>query len=70
MFFFTAFLVTTQTVSAPWLWALPFLFTFIGGVFSDVLETKYRKLFLATIGMVVVTQALVCLGALPVIART
>jgi len=70
MFFFTAFLVTTQTVSAPWLWALPFLFTFIGGVFSDVLETKYRKLFLATSGMVVVTQALVCLGALPMIART
>jgi len=38
-------------------------------VFSDVLETKYRKLFLATSGMVVVTQALVCLGALPMIAR-
>ena len=39
-------LVTTQTVSAPWLWALPFLFTFLGGVFADALETRYRKLFL------------------------
>jgi hypothetical protein len=25
-------LVTTQTVSRPWLWALPFLFTLVGGV--------------------------------------
>ena len=33
-----AFLYTTQVVSAPWMWALPFLFTFIGGVFSDALE--------------------------------
>ena len=70
MFLAIVFLVTTQTVTAAWLWALPFLFTFIGGVFSDVLETKHRKLFLATSGMVVVTQALACLGALPLIART
>jgi hypothetical protein len=70
MFVAIVFLVTTQTVTAAWLWALPFLFTFIGGVFSDALETKHRKLFLATSGMVVVTQVLVCLGALPLIART
>ena len=37
-------LATTQTVSAPWLWALPFLFTFVGGVFADVLETRQRKM--------------------------
>ena len=43
-------LVTTQTVSAPLLWALPFFFTFIGGVFADALETRYRKLFLVLTG--------------------
>jgi hypothetical protein len=30
---------TTQVMSYPWLWALPFLFTFVGGVFADALET-------------------------------
>ncbi|MEO6909575.1 MAG: hypothetical protein ABI158_01445, partial [Edaphobacter sp.] len=29
-------LMTPQLVMTPWLWALPFLFTFLGGVFSDV----------------------------------
>ncbi len=43
-------LVTTQTVSAPWLWALPFLLTFVGGVFADALETRQRRLFLVLDG--------------------
>ena len=64
-----AFLVTTQVRSTPWLWALPFLFTFVGGVFADALETKQRKLYLATTGMVILTQALICLAVLPQIAR-
>jgi hypothetical protein len=62
-------LVTTQTVSQPWLWALPFLFTFLGGVLADVLETQYRKMFLGLSGAVLLTQALVCLAVLPGIAR-
>ena len=62
-------IVTTQTVSAPWLWTLPFLFTFIGGVFADALETRYRKLFLVLTGAALVTQAMECLIALPLIAR-
>ena len=53
-------LYTTQVVSAPWLWALPFLFTFIGGVFADALETRQRKLFLLLSGAVVLTQAVFC----------
>ena len=61
--------VVTQVVAQPWLWALPFLFTFLGGVFADALETKYRKMFLALTGMVLVTQALICLAVLPGIAR-
>jgi hypothetical protein len=64
-----ATLVTTQTVSAPWLWALPFLFTFIGGVFADALETRYRKLFLVLTGAVLAAQAMECLTALPLLAR-
>jgi len=53
-------LYTSQVISAPWLWALPFLFTFVGGVFADMLETKQRKLFLLLSGAVVVTQAALC----------
>ena len=70
LFFATVFLNTTQTISSPWLWALPFLFTFVGGVFADLLETKQRKLFLATTILIVVTQALTCLSTLPQIARS
>lgn len=62
-------LMTTQTVAMPWLWALPFLFTFIGGVFADVLETRQRRLFFGLSGAVLVTQALICLTALPRIAH-
>ena len=62
-------LVTTQVVSAPWLWALPFLFTFIGGVFADALETRRRKLFLALTGGILAAQAIECLVTLPLIAR-
>jgi hypothetical protein len=62
-------LVTTQVVTMPWLWALPFLFTFLGGVFSDVLETRYRKMFLGLTGMVLLTQAVICLTMLPGIAK-
>ncbi len=63
-------LVTTQAITYPLLWALPFLFTFIGGVFADALETRQRRLFLLLTGALVVTQALVCLEALPLIANS
>ncbi len=64
-----ASLVTTQVRSTPWLWALPFLFTFVGGVFADALETRQRKLYLGVTGMVIFTQALICLAVLPGIAK-
>jgi hypothetical protein len=54
------FCYTTQVVSAPWLWALPFLFTFVGGVFADVLESRQRKLYLALTMAIVATQAVLC----------
>jgi len=62
-------LITTQVVSAPWLWALPFLFTFLGGVFADALETRSRKLFLLLTGTILASQALLSLAALPQLAR-
>jgi hypothetical protein len=62
-------LFTTQTVSQPWLWALPFLFTFLGGVFADVLETRQRKMFLALSGALLLTQAMLCVSLLPAIAQ-
>ncbi len=62
-------IVTTQAVTRPWLWALPFLFTFLGGVFADVLESRYRKLFLALTALILVTQAALCLTLLPGIAH-
>ena len=53
-------LYTTQVVTAPWLWALPFLFTFVGGVFADALETRARRVYIALGVMLVVAQAGLC----------
>jgi len=62
-------LVTTQTISQPWLWALPFLFTFVGGVFADALETRQRKIFLFLSGAILLCQAMLCITVLPGLAR-
>ncbi len=64
------FLVSTQTFTAPWFWALPFLFTFLGGVFADALETKQRRLFLATTGFIVAAEIVTSVLALPHLARS
>ena len=63
-------IVTTQVISYPLLWALPFLFTFAGGVFADALETRQRKLFLLLSGSILITQATVCLAAIPILGRS
>jgi hypothetical protein len=57
-------LVTTGVASEPWLWALPFLITFVGGVFADALEARWRKAFLWATGALVVGQAGLCLAGL------
>jgi hypothetical protein len=57
-------LVTTGVESEPWLWALPFLIAFVGGVFADALETRGRKVFLWATGVVVVGQAVLCVVSL------
>jgi len=60
-----ASLVTPGIRSEPWLWALPFLLTFIGGVFADAYESPRRKLAMAAGGAVVVLQVIFCLLSLP-----
>ncbi|MGC2301109.1 MAG: glycosyltransferase family 39 protein, partial [Acidobacteriaceae bacterium] len=57
-------LVTTGVPSEPWLWALPFLMTFVGGVFADALETRRRKVFLFATWAVVAAQAVLCVVSL------
>ena len=57
-------MVTTGVKSEPWLWALPFLIAFVGGVFADALETKWRKAFLWATGVVLVGQAGLCVASL------
>ena len=60
-------LETTGVHAQPWIWALPFLFTFIGGVFTDMLESRRRRMFLWLTGAVVVAQVLLTLVSLPLL---
>jgi hypothetical protein len=51
-------LITTGVTSSPWLWAIPFLLTFVGGVFADAFETPGRsRIALAAGGALVGLQA-------------
>jgi hypothetical protein len=61
--------ITTGVQAQPWLWALPFLLTFIGGVFADALETKQRRIFLAATCGVLMMQVVLCVTALPGMAQ-
>jgi hypothetical protein len=58
-------LILTGTQGSPWLWALPFLLTFVGGVFADAYESPRGRLALAAGGAIVVLQAACCLLSLP-----
>jgi hypothetical protein len=57
-------LVTTGVQAAPWLWALPFLLTFVGGVFADAFESERRKIALAAATSIVALQAVYCVVSL------
>jgi hypothetical protein len=58
-------LVMTGVPGTPWLWALPFLLTFVGGVFADAYESSWHKLALAVGGAVVALQVAFCVLSLP-----
>jgi hypothetical protein len=61
--FFT--LMTPGISSEPTLWAVPFLLTFIAGVFADFLETRYRPIFLVMTGSLLLLETALSLLALP-----
>ena len=58
-------LVTTGVPSTPALWSLPFLLTFIGGVFADAFESQRGHVFIAAAASLVVLQAVLCIMSLP-----
>ena len=58
-------LVTTGVPASPWLWALPFLFTFVGGVFADACEGPKGGLALGAVAAVILLQAIFCVLSLP-----
>jgi hypothetical protein len=58
-------LVMTGVPGSPWLWALPFLLTFVGGVFADAYEGPRGRLAVAAAGAIVLLQAVFCVLNLP-----
>jgi hypothetical protein len=58
-------LVTEDAPGAPWLWALPFLLTFVGGVFADAYEGPKGRLAVTAAGAIVLLQAAFCVLSLP-----
>jgi hypothetical protein len=61
-------LETKGVPAAPWLWALPFLLTFIGGVFADAFESERRRIFIAAAASLVILQVVICILSLPRLA--
>ncbi|MGA3161113.1 MAG: hypothetical protein ABSC77_07835 [Terracidiphilus sp.] len=60
-----AVLTMTGAPGSPWLWALPFLLTFVGGVFADAYEGPRGRLALGAAGAIVLLQAAFCVMSLP-----
>jgi hypothetical protein len=58
-------LVMTGAPGSPWLWAVPFLLTFVGGVFADACEGPRGRLVLGAAGAIVLLQAVFCVLSLP-----
>jgi hypothetical protein len=58
-------LITTGVPGQPLLWALPFLLTFISGVFADAYDSPRGKLAMAAAGSVIALQAIFCVLSLP-----
>ena len=58
-------LIMTGGPGTPWLWAVPFLLTFVGGVFADAFEGPRGRLAMGAAGAVVLLQAVFCVLNLP-----
>jgi len=66
---FLMLLVMTGAPGTPWLWSLPFLLTFIGGVFADAYEGPRGKMALGAGGAILLAQAVLCLLSLPLLSQ-
>jgi hypothetical protein len=62
-------LVMTGAPGTPWLWALPFLLTFIGGVFADAYEGPRGKLAFAAGVAIMLAQTILCVLSLPTLSQ-
>jgi len=58
-------LVMTGSPGSPWLWAQPFLLTFVGGVFADAYDGPRGRWAIGAAGAIVASQALLCVLSLP-----
>ncbi len=58
-------LVMTDVPGSPWLWSLPFLLTFVGGVFADTYDGPRGRLALGAAAAIVLAQAVLCILTLP-----
>ncbi len=58
-------LVMTGSVGSPWLWAQPFLLTFVGGVFADAYDGPRGRWALGAAGAIVALQVVLCVTSLP-----
>ena len=58
-------LVTSGVHSTPWLWAMPFLLTFIAGVFADAYDSPRRLAAMTSALAILILQAIFCILSLP-----
>ncbi len=58
-------LVTPGVHSSPWLWAMPFLLTFIAGVFADAYDSPRRLMAMTSALAILILQAMFCIISLP-----
>jgi hypothetical protein len=57
-------LVMTGSPGSPWLWAQPFLLTFVGGALADAYDGPRGRWALAAAGAIVALQAVLCVMGL------
>ncbi len=58
-------LVMTGASGSPLLWGLPFLLTFVGGVFADAYESPRGRMAMTAGAAIVLLQAVFCVLSLP-----
>jgi hypothetical protein len=58
-------LIMRGSPGSPWLWAQPFLLTFVGGVFADAYDVPQGRWALGAAGAIVALQAVLCVLSLP-----